>query len=179
MFTRIDATTSTVHLRNFSRCVNAFLSDPPHQHDDVYMKIFSLSLDGRDGEWYNNLPHNSFSTLATFKIVFTNMFGENKEHRHQLAALKNIKKENQHMDDFNQRFTKLSNAIPTTYKPPTPSILTYYIEELSGKMQYHIRDKEPTTLLNAQELEVKIDQNMYPSGESNLPSYSRSSTTSK
>ena len=53
------------------------------------------------------------------------------------------------MDEFNQRFTELSNAIPATYKPPALSILVYYIEALSGKMQYQLKDKEPTTLLNA------------------------------
>ena len=83
------------------------------------------------------------------------------------------------MDEFNQRFTELSNAIPAIYKPPAPSILLYYIEALSGKMQYQIRDKEPTTLLNAQEMAVKIDRNMQSSGESNLPGYSKSSTLLK
>ena len=83
------------------------------------------------------------------------------------------------MDEFNQRFTELSNAIPATYKPPAPSILVYYIEALSGKMQYQIGDKEPTTLLEAQELAVKIDRNMQSSGESNLLGYSRSSTPLK
>ena len=43
-------------------------------------------------------------------------------------------------------------------------------------MQNQIRDKEATTLLQAQELAVKIDRNMQSSGESNLPGYSRSST---
>ena len=80
------------------------------------------------------------------------------------------------MDEFNERFTKLSNAIPATYKPPAPSILLYYIEALNGKMQYQIRDKEPTTLLNTQEMAVKIERNMQSSGESNLPGYSKSST---
>ena len=64
------------------------------------------------------------------------------------------------MDEFNQRFIELSNTIPTTYKAPAPLILIYYIEALSGKMQYQIKEKEPTTLLNAQELAVKIDRNM-------------------
>ena len=57
--------------------------------------------------------------------------------------------------------------------------MVYYIEALSGKMQYQIRDKEPTTLLQAQELAVKIDRNMQSSKESNLPSYSRTSTPLK
>ena len=46
MLTGTDAITSTMHLRSFSRCVNAFISDPIHQHDDVHMKLFALSLDG-------------------------------------------------------------------------------------------------------------------------------------
>ena len=101
------------------------------------MKLFALSFNGRASDWYSNLPDNSFSTLEAFKIAFTNRFGEKKEPRHQLASLTNIKKkENETMDEFNQRFTELSNDIPAIYKPPAPSILLYYIEALSGKMQY-------------------------------------------
>ena len=145
-----------MHLRNFSRCINAYVNDPVSQHDDVYMKLFALSLDGRAGDWYSNLPDNSFATVVAFKTAFTNRFGEMKEPRHQLDSLTNIKKEeNETMDEFNQRFTELSNDIPAIYKPPAPSILLYYIEALSGKMQYQIRDKEPTTLLNAQEWQSK------------------------
>ena len=64
------------------------------------------------------------------------------------------------MDEFNTRFTELSKAIPTNYAPTAPTILVYYIEALSGKMQYQIRDKDPTTLLQAQNLAIKIDKNM-------------------
>ena len=67
-----------MHLRSFSRRANYFISDPTHQHDDVYMKLLSLSLDIRDGEWYKNLLENSFATLTTFKIVFINRFVEKK-----------------------------------------------------------------------------------------------------
>ena len=45
MFTGTDATTSAMHLRSLYRYVNAFISDHAHQHDDVYMKLFALSLD--------------------------------------------------------------------------------------------------------------------------------------
>ena len=83
------------------------------------------------------------------------------------------------MDEFNTRFTKLSKAIPTDYAPTAPTNLVYYIEALSGKMQYQIRDKEPTNLLQAQEMTIKIDLNMQSSGESNLHGYSRSSTPLK
>ena len=106
MSTGTGAISSTMHLRSFSICVNAFISDPAHQHDDVYMKLFAFSLDGKAGDWYNNLPYNSFVKLETFNTAFTNRFSEKKEPRHQLASLTNIKKkENETMDEFNQRFT--------------------------------------------------------------------------
>ena len=82
MYTDTDATTFAMHLRNFSKCINACVSDPASQHDDVYMKLFALSLDGKAGDWYNNLLDNSFATLAAFKTAFTNKFGEKKEPRH-------------------------------------------------------------------------------------------------
>ena len=81
MYTDTDATTSAMHLRNFSRCINAYVSDPISQHDDVYMKLFSLSLDGKADDWYNNLPNNAFDTLVAFKTSFTNKFSEKKEPR--------------------------------------------------------------------------------------------------
>ena len=83
------------------------------------------------------------------------------------------------MDEFNTRFTELSKAIPTAYAPIAPTIPVYYIEALSGKMQYQIRDKEPANLVQAQEMAIKIDLNMQSSGESNLQGYSRSSTPLK
>ena len=75
------------------------------------------------------------------------------------------------MDEFNNRFTELANSIPAAYSPPAASVLDYYIEALSGKIQYQIRDKEPATLLLAQGLAIKIDKNMQSSGESNIQGY--------
>ena len=75
IFTSTDAINASLHLRNLSRCISAFISDSAHKHEDVYMKLFALSLDGDAGEWFNNLPNNSFATLATFKTTFTNKFG--------------------------------------------------------------------------------------------------------
>ena len=131
------------------------------RHEDVYMTLFSLSLDGKAGNWYDNLPNNSFATLADFKTAFLGKFGSKKEPRHLVAALTSMKKsDTETMDEFNDRFTELSNSILATYASPATSTLDYYIEALSGKIQYQIRDKDPTTLLEAQGLAIKIDKNM-------------------
>ena len=77
------------------------------------------------------------------------------------------------MDEFNKKFMYLTKAIHTNYKPTAQSIIVYYIEALSGEMQYQLRDKDPTTFLIAQEMAVKIDRNMQSSGKSNIPGYTR------
>ena len=50
MYIGTDAITSAMHLSNFSRCINAYINDPFNQHDNVYMNLFSLSLDGKAGD---------------------------------------------------------------------------------------------------------------------------------
>ena len=77
------------------------------------------------------------------------------------------------MDEFNKKFSDLKNAIHTDYKPTVQSILVYYIEALSGEMQYQLRDKDPTTLLIAQEMVVKMDSNKQSFGKSNILGYTR------
>ena len=135
--------------------------------------LLSVSLDGDAGDWFNNLLDNSFATRAAFKTTFTNKFGEKKEPCHQVALTTIKRGENETMDEFNKKFTDLPNAIHTDYKPTAQSILVYYIEALSGEMQYQLRDKDPTTLLIAQEMAVKINKNMQSSGKSNIPDYTR------
>ena len=47
------------------------------------------------------------------------------------------------------------------------------MEALSEELRYQLRDKEPSDLKKAQELAIKIDQNMQALGKSNIPGYTR------
>jgi len=149
-FPGTDASTSTEqHLIYFSNTM------VPMSGVLTNMTLFSLSLDGKAGNWYDNMPNNSFTTIADFKTAFLGKFGSTKEPRHLVAALTSMNKsETETMDEFNNRFTELSNSIPATHAPPAASTLDYCIEALSGKIQYQIKDKEPTTLLQAQNLAI-------------------------
>jgi hypothetical protein len=81
------------------------------------------------------------------------------------------------MEEFNKKFNELVTSLHTDYKPPTASILIYYIEAFDGEMRYQLRDKEPTNLKASQEMAIKIDKNMQASGKSNLPGFNRGSTS--
>ena len=57
-FNGTDASTSAEqHIRNFSRHYGSYVSGTD-KHEDVYMTLFALSLDGKAGNWYDNLPNN-------------------------------------------------------------------------------------------------------------------------
>ena len=69
-FNGIDASIFTEqHIKNFSRHCGSYVRGA-NKHEDVYMTLFALSLDGKAGNWYDNLPNNSFTTIADFKSVF-------------------------------------------------------------------------------------------------------------
>ena len=45
------------------------------------------------------------------------------------------------------------------------------------KLRYQLRDKEPTDLKAAEDIANKIDKNMQASGKSNLPGFTRGSSS--
>ena len=91
-FNGTDASISAEqHIRNFSRHCGSYVRDID-KHEDVYMTLFALSLDGKAGNWYDNLPNNSFTTITDFKTAFLRNFGSKKEPRYLVAALTSMKK---------------------------------------------------------------------------------------
>ena len=100
-----NAITAKSHLRKFEKHLVNYCNDAAHDHDDVKMKLFALSLEDDAKEWYLDLDDDSYKTLSEFLEGFKKKWGEKKEPRHLLAALHNIKKmENETMDEFNTNF---------------------------------------------------------------------------
>ena len=79
-----------------------------HDHDNVKMKLFALSLEDDAEEWYFDLDDDSYKTLSEFLEGYKNKWGENKKPRHLLVSLHNIKKmENETMDEYNTKFRRV------------------------------------------------------------------------
>ena len=78
-------------------------------------------------------------------------WGDKKKHRHLLATLHSIKKnENENMEEFNKKINELVTSLHIDYNPPTASIPIYYVEAFNGEMRYQLRDKEPKNLKTMQ-----------------------------
>ena len=113
-----NAITAKSHLRNFEKHLVSYYNDSTHDHDDVKMKLFSLSLEDDAEEWYFDLGDDSYKTLTEFLEGFKKKWGKKKEPRHLLAALHNIKKmENETMDELNTKFRHVVVDLPREIKP--------------------------------------------------------------
>jgi hypothetical protein len=161
---------------SFECCVNKWCYG--NDEEDVKMRLFVFSLEGDAAEWFSYQDPNKFSTLAEIIKYFRESWGDQKENRFFLAALSSSQeKENETMDEFNKRFNDLVKILPTDIKPLNVSILIYYMEYFEGEMRYALRDKDPQTLKNAQDMVVRIDKNMQDARKSNIPGFSRGTSS--
>ena len=104
-----NAITAKTRLQKFERNCD----DVASNHEDIKMKLFSLSLEDDAAEWYTDLGDDSYKTLNEFLQGFKKKWGEKKEPRHLLAALHNIKKmENETIDEFNTKFRSVVVDLP-------------------------------------------------------------------
>jgi hypothetical protein len=109
---------------------------------------------------------------------FRKRWGDQKEHRFQLAALTTShKKENETVEEFNTKFNSLVKSLHDDIKPSDVAVLIYYMEAFEGEMRYALRDKDPLNLKAAQATTIKIDKNMQDARKSNIPGFTRGSSS--
>jgi hypothetical protein len=121
---------------------------------------------------------NKFSTLAEIQKAFNERWGDQKEDSHLLAALSTSqKKENETMEEFNKKFSDLVKSLSQTIKPLDTSILIHYMEAFEGEIRYQLRDKEPTTLKDAQKYAIRIDKNRQDARKSTILGFSRGTSS--
>ena len=113
MFQGNNSITAKSHLRKFEKYLASYCNDAAHDHDDVKMTLFALSLEDDSEEWYFDLDDGSYKNLSEFLEGFKKKWGENKEQRHLLAALHNIKRmESETIDEFNTKFRSVVVDLP-------------------------------------------------------------------
>ena len=81
------------------------------------------------------------------------------------------------MEEFNKKFNDLVKSLDLKIRPPEDAILIHYMESFYGEIRYQLRDKEPTNLKDAQKLATKIEKNMQASGKSNIPGFTRGTSS--
>ena len=70
-----NAITAKSHIRKFEKHLVSYCNDAAHDHDDVKMKLFVLSLEDDAKEWYLDQDDDSYKTLSEFLEGFKNWMG--------------------------------------------------------------------------------------------------------
>ena len=77
------------------------------------------SLDGEARKWFKGLPNNSTPTWKEMHRLFTQRWGEKRDHGYSLTDFNAIKKKsNEGVVEFIRRFNKLYNSLLVEIKPP-------------------------------------------------------------
>ena len=117
-----NAISAKIHIRAFTHCVHKWCGNVSNEY--VKMKLFVLSLEEDALDWFSDFVDNKFKIIKELIGAFIEKWGDKKEHRHLLAALNTIKKnENETMEEFNKRLNELINSLHKDIKPPNASIL--------------------------------------------------------
>jgi hypothetical protein len=171
-----NVVSAQAHISCFRQCIDKYCRG--HSEEDVKMTLFVYSLEGNVVDWFEDFPANKFGTLKLLIDEFRKRWGDQKEHHFQLGALTTShKKENETVVEFNEKFSNLVKNLHRDVNPPATAILMYYIEAFEGEMRYALRDKNPQTLPEAQEMAVRIEKIMLEARKSNIPSFNRGSSS--
>lgn len=128
------------------------------------MKLFVLSLeddalqwfqDKLDNtfvslQWFQDKPDNTFDSFQDLTGAFKDKFGDKRKGKYLVKELNSIKKrENETVEEFNQRFNGILKDMTQDYKPLDKTVLEQYLEAFRADTQYEIRRAKPANLATA------------------------------
>jgi hypothetical protein len=161
-FTGTDVTSAEEHMSNFW----AFFQLHPISDDakDLVMKLFSATLYDAARRWYLSLPDGSIKTMDRLEQIFLGRWSIKEDPNMLLTRLNSLAKhENESIREFHTRFKALLQRIPPSHHPKDDYLVHIYTRSFSGQLGYLLRDKDPQSIQEAQELATKIEGNLLSS----------------
>jgi hypothetical protein len=161
-FTGTDATSAEEHMSNFW----AFFQLHPISDDaeDLVMKLFSATLYDAARRWYLGLPDGSIKTMDRLEQIFLRRWSIKEDPNMLLTRLYGLaRRENESIREFHTRFEALLQQIPPSHHPKDDYLVHIYTRSFSGQLGYLLRDKDPQSIQEAQELATKIEGNLLSS----------------
>ena len=113
-------------------------------------------------------------------MAFKDKYGDKREGKYLVKEFNTIKKrENEIVEEFNQRFNKILRDMTRDYKPPDKTILEQYLEACPIQTQYEIKRAHPNTLAISQSTIEELEKDKKASGKSEILGFERVQIKSK
>ena len=77
-FSAIMPSLPSLTFESLKKHLVSYCHDAAHNHEDVKMKLFALSLEDDAEEWYFDLDDDSYKTLSEFQDGFRKKWGEKR-----------------------------------------------------------------------------------------------------
>jgi hypothetical protein len=158
-FTGTDAISAEEHMGNFW----AFFQLHPISDDakDLVMKLFSATLYDASRRWYLGLPNGSIKTMDKLEESFLKRWSIKEDPNMLLTRLNTLwKHENESIREFHTRLETLLQKIPASHHPKDDYLVHIYTKYFNGQLGYLLRDKNPQSIQEAQELTTRIEGNL-------------------
>jgi hypothetical protein len=132
--------------------------------EDLVMKLFSATLYDASRRWYLSLLDGSIKTMDRLEEAFLKIWSVKEDPNMLLTRLNNLAKyENESIREFDTRFETLLQIIPTSLHPKDDYLVHVYTRSFNGHIGYLLRDKNPQSIQESQELATKIEGNLLSS----------------
>jgi hypothetical protein len=129
--------------------------------EDLIMKLFSATLYDASRRWYLSLPDGSIKTMDKLEEAFLKRWSIKEDPNMLLTRLNNLAKyENESIREFHTRFETLLQNIPASHHSKDDYLVHIYTKYFNGQLGYLLREKNPQSIQESQELATKIEENL-------------------
>jgi hypothetical protein len=131
------------------------------ENEDVWMRVFVQSLDGKVRKWFRGLAPGSIARIEALDNVFLRQWGDRKDFMYYMTEFGSLKKmEGESVSDFSKRFNKMYNKIPAEVKPSEASAQISYVGAFDPDFCLLLRERRATSLAQMQDAAVEVESNI-------------------
>lgn len=123
-------------------------------------------MDGEARKWLKGIPNNSIPSWEEMEHLFTQRWGEKRDHGYSLTEFNAIKKKyDETIVEFFKRFNKLYNSLLVEIKPPPASAKITFAGAFESDFGFTLSKRRSPTLDQIQIDALEIEANLMAAGK--------------
>jgi hypothetical protein len=130
-------------------------------NEDVWMRIFVHSLDGKTIKWFRALTPGSIDGIEALDDIFLRQWGGKRDFMYYITEFESLKrKEGVYVSHLSKRFNKMLNKIPTEINPTEASAKITYASAFDPDFCLFLRERRATSLAHMQDVALEVESNI-------------------